>query len=288
MIYQVTSCPVCANAMVRSSRITVNTTKRFTIVRCSSCGLAYATPRPTVDELAVFYSATYFNRPEGATIGYEDYEQGSWATNNAARMWEAIRLWAPALERIEPRVALDVGCATGVFAASLAEEGWEVRGVELAESARALAVHRGVDAVATIDEVAGGIGLATMFHVLEHVLDPVASLAAVRDRIEPRGRLVIELPQWHSLGRIIKKGGWSAMTPPEHINFFDVKSLPFALSRSGWAVEQASTVHPRGADRAVWAIKQRRFGTAVKNIALTAAIERAGLAGYLRVLAKPV
>ena len=282
-----TNCPVCGSAS-RSTGIAVETTSRFDIWRCPVCRLAFAAPRPSVADLAAFYSESYFRRPEGAVVGYADYEGESWAVANAQRMWEQLRLWEPELERIEPKVVLDVGCATGEFAASLAESGWTARGVELADSARARAVANGVEAVRTLDQAAAGNGLVTMFHVLEHVLEPLSTLAEARERVAPDGRLVVEVPQWRSIGRLTRRGRWSALTPPEHLNFFDRRAMAFALERTGWAVERSATLHPKGIDQAVEAVRLRRPWSAARYAAITAVLERTGVAGYLRVIARPV
>jgi 2-polyprenyl-3-methyl-5-hydroxy-6-metoxy-1,4-benzoquinol methylase len=285
MLSGMSRCPVCGSTS-RPTRLMVETTRRFRIEHCQPCGLAFASPRPTRQELADFYTAGYFRRPDDATVGYVDYEGESWAVANAQRMWGDLRVWEPSLADLEPRTLLDVGCATGDFAATLVDDGWAVRGVELADSARSSARAKGVDAVATLADAPADNGLITMFHVLEHVLDPVTMLSEAGERIAPGGRLVIEVPQWGSIGRIIKRHRWSALTPPEHLNFFDRTSIAYVLERTGWVVERIAALHPEGADFAVEAVRQRRMWRALRYTLITEGLERAGVAGYLRVVAR--
>jgi SAM-dependent methyltransferase len=279
------SCPACF-ASARPTSIHLRTTRPFTIERCGSCRLAFATPRPTEAELEAFYTGAYFDgsNPVG---GYGDYEGDSWAEPNARRMWSLVSTWEPALAATSSRRVLDVGCATGEFAVSMQEQGWSAAGVELADDAREKAAVKGVETYRYLNEVQGSFGLISMFHVLEHVLEPVTTLREARDLIEPDGYLLVEVPQWNSVGRYLKRSRWSSLTPPEHINFFTAQSLRTACANAGWTLERADTCHTQGSDRTVEALRQRRYARALLLGASTAVLEKSGRAGYLRGLARP-
>lgn len=281
-----TGCPACSGPG-RSTGIRRTTTRLFEVERCAACGLAFASPRPSEAELDEFYSTKYFRRPEDAEVGYTDYAGESWAQANAQRMWSVLTKWEPSIHALRPRTLLDVGCAFGDFALSAAADGWTARGVELADDARAEASAAGVEVTKTLDEASDGNGLITMFHVLEHVLEPAETLRQAREKAAVSGRLVVELPQWRSLGRVLRRGGWSALTPPEHINFFDVRSMRFTLSATGWSPVRIATIHPQAADRAIEAIQQRQLVRAARYAAESFALERTGVAGYLRIVAAP-
>lgn len=278
------TCPACAHQS-RPTRVRLTTTRPFVIARCLSCRLAFATPRPTEAELEAFYTGAYFNgaNPVG---GYGDYGGESWAEPNARRMWDLVSTWEPSLRSTEPRRALDVGCATGEFAVTLRDEGWTVAGVELADDARAAAASKDLPTYRFLEDVVGSFGLITMFHVLEHVLEPTATLRAARALAAPGATLLVEVPQWDSIGRYVKRGRWSSLTPPEHINFFTSASLAAVCSMAGWTLLRADTFHTQGSDRAIEAFRQRRYGRALAYGTTTAALEIAGRAGYLRALAR--
>jgi len=106
--------------------------------------------------------------------------------------------------RLEPSAAiLDAGCGSGGNLKTLARFG-KVYGFELDHDARLLAGGRGIgevaegflpDSIPFPDTSFNAIGL---FDVLEHLDQPVASLAALRDRLTKDGRLVLSVPayQW--------------------------------------------------------------------------------------------
>jgi len=279
------ACPVCGCASL-ALRAEVETNRRYAIVRCTRCLFVFAEPRPTEQELEAFYSSTYFVRDRPTSLGYADYR--TIAEANARRMWRQLR---SEVAGTEPRRLLDVGCATGGFLAEARADGWESVGVEL--SADAVAVARSEFG---LDVIHGDLssplleptsfGLVTMWHVLEHVVDPLASLERARELLAHRGRLLIELPNWNSLGRVLRRSAWSQLKPPEHINFFTPRSLRAAVEKAGMAVVESRTAYPSLLDRAAVLRRTRPLHLAVAVAGRAAGA--AGRGGYLRLVAERI
>ena len=201
-------------------------------------------------------------------------------------MWGLLQVWEPRIADL-PHSVLDIGCATGEFALAAQAAGWEGSGVELADTARKQAADRGLHMYETLEEPSDRFGLITMFHVLEHMIEPLPSLRRCRELVEIGGLLVIELPQWGSLGRRVRGSRWAQLRPPEHITFFNARSLATALSLTGWQVIRSASIYEQIINRSVEALHRRE---AVRGIGLAGAglaLERAGLGGYLRVVASP-
>jgi hypothetical protein len=267
------------------SVLSVTTVRRYDVHVCSRCGLAFTLPRPTDAELASFYSDGYFTRTECTCLGYVDYENTSWASINADRTWDDLRVWAPEVATVPPCL-LDVGAAMGDFGARAATDGWDVVLCEISDRGRAAAAVKGLRAIATMQEASGPFGLITMFHVIEHLIDPLSALVSARGLIDDEGLLVIEAPQWRSVGRLVRRNKWSQLKPPEHINFFTPGSLTSALERAGWTVVRCSTPYPRAASLAARALRRGSVREAAKQ-ALRFAVGVVGFGGYLRVVARP-
>ena len=215
------------------------TDREYRIHRCTACGTAWAFPRPTEQDLADFYGAAYFTADTG--FGYGDYDGASWAGVQAVRAWDELHEWASEIEDVSSRRLLDVGAATGEFALRAQASGWEAVACEVGDTAREAARAKGLTAVATIDEAPGHFGIISMYHVLEHLIDPLAVLRLARAAVASDGYLVIELPQWRSAGRIVRRSAWAQFRPPEHINFFSRRSLATTLGFAGWEVVHSST-----------------------------------------------
>jgi len=281
---EVSPCPVCGYPG-RSLHMTVHTIRAYRVKRCRRCHLVYTTPRPTGEELASFYSGQYFVGGDHR-FGYEDYGGCSLGALNAERMWNLLRLWEPAINEVSHSL-LDVGCATGEFARAALNAGWQASGVEPSAEARKQASRGGVVTYDALSDVRGSYGLITMFQVLEHMVDPLIALSGARRLIAEGGLLVIEVPQWGSLGRRLRGARWSQLRPPEHITFFERRSLTIALSHSGWKVQRLSSIYEHLVDRSIEAMHRRQSIRALAYGIGGLGFERIGLGGYLRAVASP-
>jgi 2-polyprenyl-3-methyl-5-hydroxy-6-metoxy-1,4-benzoquinol methylase len=132
---------------------------------------------------------------------YEQLEDTHWWFKGRRRIIE--RVLDRALRPQVGRRILDVGCATGGMFPLLSRFG-QVEGAEYSADARER-VHRRfphvrVEPCALPQELpAGSWHLITAFDVIEHLDDPVAALAAMRERLEPEGQLVVTVPALPSL-----------------------------------------------------------------------------------------
>ncbi len=279
------ACPLCANPTPRAL-YDVQTDACYTILRCDACSFAFAAPRPTPAQLAEFYSSTYFKRQNVIPFGYAEYR--GVAEANARHMWGFLsKTYLTGAAETGCRI-LDVGCATGAFLAEAQRAGWTATGVEL--SADMVDVARKEFGVNVLHADLSSESLApnsfdviTMWHVLEHLIDPVAAIARANELLVAGGKLYIELPNWNSLGRMAKGTSWSQLRPPEHINFFTPRSLASLIGRSGFRIFSCGTAYPSLRDKA----RVRRASQPIHLLVGAAAVaaERLGWGGYIRLFA---
>ncbi|HSM86573.1 MAG TPA: class I SAM-dependent methyltransferase [Candidatus Limnocylindrales bacterium] len=172
----------------------------FNFCRCRECGYVFDSPRPTIDEIVAFYS-------QGA-------KYDSWINAESAR----DALWRRRLAKLLPHRApgnlLDVGTGIGQFLHHARPFFTEVQGTEVSESAIRVAkekygleIHHGqvedmAFAPASYDNI-------TLFHVLEHVPDPVRLIERCRLLLRPNGVLCVAVPNdvlaWTSTAKKIGK-----------------------------------------------------------------------------------
>jgi len=99
---------------------------------------------------------------------------------------------------------LDVGASAGVFLDTTRRQlGAQPVGVEPGKAYRAYAQSQDIKMYASLDEMVGcetePFDLLSLIHVLEHLPDPVGSLAALRqDRLHPQGYLLLEVPNLYA------------------------------------------------------------------------------------------
>ncbi len=209
------------------------------LVRCMACGAEQVEPRPTDEALAAFY--------EGA-----DYTAHEPVDDAAARQRAASQLAFLERSGVAVRGAriLDVGAGGGQLLVAARAAGATVCAVDPARHAREACARLGLEHAARLEELGQRVfdGIV-MSHVLEHVPDPVAVLAALRAYLAPGGALVIEVPNRASL-RAQASPRWMTTLGaderhrafPAHLWYFTPRTLSQALARAGLEVVAQQTV----------------------------------------------
>jgi len=133
---------------------------------------------------------------------------------------------------------LDVGCGAGQMIERLNGLGWDATGVDPDTNAvqHAQAMGRPVTraGVESLREMPGGLDAVTVYHVIEHVYDPVEVLSDVHRLLKSGGRVVIVTPNMLSLASRIYGKHWRGLEPPRHLQLFSRASLRHALHKAGF------------------------------------------------------
>jgi len=89
---------------------------------------------------------------------------------------------------------LDFGCGRGLFLREIRDAATSVQGVELQESYREELASVGIPCAPSLEAVTAPVDTVTMFHVLEHLPNPIETLQQIRGLMTPTGHLVVEVP----------------------------------------------------------------------------------------------
>jgi SAM-dependent methyltransferase len=206
----------------------------FYVATCNRCRLEQQSPRPPFDQILRYYSSEY--RP------FANEEDGL-----VARIKHVV-INRPRLRRYQKLVpgqgsVLDVGCGNGALLRMLAQRtDWRLRGIEPSAEAAAAGAAAGLDILATTLEEArfadDSFDLTILNHVLEHVPDPVSTLAELRRIIKPGGYLYGEVPNPACAEQWIFGRYWGGYHLPRHLYFFRRKQLHELLTAAGFVVEK--------------------------------------------------
>lgn len=97
------------------------------------------------------------------------------------------------------RRVLDFGCGRGLFLREVSETAESVQGVELQESYRTELTAFGIPCAPSLEAVSAPVDTVTMFHVLEHLPEPIETLQQIRGLMAPSGDLIVEVPHARDL-----------------------------------------------------------------------------------------
>jgi len=206
----------------------------YALVQCAGCGFLARSPASSPAALQELYSSRYYG---GARAARFRSVLGEWL--QGVFRWQRARRLRRALGGLAGRRVLDVGCGRGQMLAWLQRWGAEVYGTELSKAAADVAARRLGPSRVVVSELAaagfpdGWFNAATVWHVLEHVPDPVALLREVARVVTPDGFVYVEVP--NAGGWAARKLGWHWLgyDAPHHLVHFTPETLRLAGTRAG-------------------------------------------------------
>lgn len=282
------SCRICGGSTVlafsardRKRRLSEDV---FRYLRCHRCGTVALANVPR--DLGAFYSSDYYRLPGNR-------EQLLALAGPAEREKLAlVQTFAPG------RHLLEIGPAAGAFLGVAQSAGYNVEAIEMDEGCcRFIERELGVtakhsDAPATAVSGSGPFDAIMMWHVIEHLRDPRAVIAAAALSLAPGGVLIIGTPNPEALELRVLGSRWVHVDAPRHLFLIPLWSAvrlgidhglelvfytsngPGAIdyARGGWCESLMALVESDGAKHTM-----RLAGGAL--VRLLSPIERRGLHG---------
>jgi 2-polyprenyl-3-methyl-5-hydroxy-6-metoxy-1,4-benzoquinol methylase len=198
--------------------------------RCGECGLVFIDPRSYA---STDFAAVYEERAQG-DITQSRHESAS-AKEFTDRI-ECLRLWSQV--ELSNAALLDVGSGAGDFLACAKKYIGTVEGAEIspthAHHSRkefGVTVHEGNWEGIQVPEARYDI--VVLSHVLEHLPYPDRALKKVFSCVRGGGIVLVEVPNFRSLARMVKgKHHW--VFGPDHLFYFSLPSLSRMLVAAGF------------------------------------------------------
>jgi len=283
------NCPTCAPDLPASREVLEQGDYR--LVACERCGLVRLTPLLDTEGMAaIVEKSDYHYGGEidwGRTYDWEELSRTS-ALRNAMADHERLKALVRRMAKpvTGPLRVHDIGCSEGFSLALGRREGWACSGNDLSPlrrdfGRRNLGVELTLGAFGEVDT--GPLDVVVMRHVLEHLRDPVQELSLVRERLVPRGLLVVEVPNFAAPSlrfkvwrqrRGLRRRGLGFLGVPEHQWQFTARTLGALLGRAGLDVVSAGT-----------ASRYLNHGVVVRAL-VTQTAHRLGLGSHLVMVAR--
>lgn len=217
--------------------------KNSNLCMCKNCKHLFISPRPTFQEIANYYSRE------------EKYD--TWISNENARddLWKR-RLKLLKREKQDGKL-LDIGTGIGQFLYHASHD-FEVHGTEISESAINIAKRKyNLDIkYGEIENINFGdlkFDVITLFHVLEHVSNPLQTMSSLKNLLSKDGIVIVAVPNEGlklRIGRIIKRlifdKKFSSYGIPKitlddsqgeiHLSYFTKNSMEYLLRKAGFEI----------------------------------------------------
>lgn len=242
------TCPVCGTrasapeliANNTHGRHVVNADEHFPLCLCDYCdALFVGNIRADQDFYRRYYDDGYYDARPPQGFG--------WATRVAA--WLATRshaMRAHLCRRATPAATgrlrlLDVGCGAGDFLASLDPTTFDAEGLEINEDGRQQCLKRGLAVSGTPLELTDfgerQFDAVTLWHVLEHLPDPMETLRVIRKLLSDEGTLVFAVPNHRCLGFWLGRADWFHLDSPRHLFIPSRRTIDHLAVTTGFCIE---------------------------------------------------
>jgi len=212
-----------------------------TLVRCPECGLLYANPQYTEEELRELYARLYYNEAALFESDAPERERNERRIlyRTVLRDLFAQHPWLSAPEGAPRRRALSFGCGPGFFLAECRAAGLDCSGIEFSEAAARYAREKLGLAVradwsrALAELPAGYYDLITMWEVIEHLQRPREVVARLAQALAPGGVLCVTTPNLLCWRYFLEHGRWFNIRNETHLALFTRSTLARLLKECG-------------------------------------------------------
>lgn len=214
-----------------------DTEGKYKMYRCACCETHFLYPRPVNDELQDYYDGKF--REEVHTQSYYDYEV---LTGVFQRFTPEAKI---RVERVEQELnsadeVLEIGCSVGYFLDAIADKVQSVYGTEWDQKAqqfiRGCAHKDNIYVSSNPEDFGKRFDKIFMFHVLEHIEEPVAFLDNLKNFLKPNGVIYIEVPNVDDI--LVKTYQCDSFKnfyyKKAHLYNFNEKGLQYVFRQAGY------------------------------------------------------
>lgn len=244
MLSEIRPCPICSSSgnslFGRFYDDRYAFPGEFELLECSACGHRFLDYSFSDREIEQLYSA-YYPR---AWFDLEQYR--------AHLEPKGFRAWLDGERRsaychVPPGVrVLDIGCGFCETLGYYEARGCEAYGVEADANVEKVARRFGFKVHSSVFDpalyAAGYFDYVTLDQVIEHVSDPLATLAGVAKVLKPGGIAVVSTPNSSGWGARLFGRRWINWHAPYHQQFFSDRSLALAAQKAGLQLQRVETI----------------------------------------------
>ena len=246
-------CPVCQSTnfeTILKVNSKVEPYRKFSIVRCLKCTHGILFPKPTIEELNLFYNLDYV--PYNANKILKPHKSIRCFVLNKIYGKPCFgRIFYKLFQWLIPNYpdyvlngkVLDVGCGSGTILMELQDLGWNCDGLDIGDAVKNNLAKVGIHVLVgnvldTLKSIKSNTYNALLSsHSLEHFSDIIYVINEINRVLCDGGQLLITVPNIESSVAKRQQQNWYAISCPAHLHFFSKQSLIVLLENAGFKVE---------------------------------------------------
>tara|TARA_B100001250_G_scaffold414603_1_gene454452 strand:+ start:13548 stop:14423 length:876 start_codon:yes stop_codon:yes gene_type:complete len=211
--------------------------------------------KPSNQVLSNYYKNKYYQQKKGL---YDYQYKDSEINYKILRLNIQFEIISNIISKNDKKSLLDIGCGEGFTLNYFFNNGWDVSGIDFSSYGaeihnptlvKFISVGDLYDNLEIIENKNLCYDLIFLTNVLEHVQKPVNLMKRINKITKKGGMLVLTVPndasdlQEYCLEhKMIKDRFW--ITPPDHLSYFDYKSIKNVAHHTGWECSKIISEFP--------------------------------------------
>ena len=176
------ACYLCDNTELELIHRGTRDNPNINVTKCKNCGLVFLSSFNHVSN--EFYEDS--GMQNNAKIDFEEWQRKTYIDDK--RRYEFLK------NEIIGKKVLDFGCGNGGFLELTTDITNKSSGIELDKQSIEYLNKKNIKTTKDISEQNDKYDIITMFHVIEHLDNPILFLNNIKRYLEPNGQLIIETP----------------------------------------------------------------------------------------------
>ena len=243
-------CYLCGGNEFDKLKGIVRDNKRIKVYKCKNCSLIMLNSQNHIDE----------NFYEKGNMRSGKFSPEKWQENAFP---DDLRRFNYLKKHIKDKNVVDFGCGAGGFIKLAKPCCKTICGIEKEEQIQDYLNNLGYSIFSSIDEINTKADFITLFHVLEHIKDPVELLKSFKEHLNNDSKVIIEVPNANdALISLYKSKAFSHFTWWScHLYTFNKQNLKTIAQKAGYKINYIKNVQRYGiSNHLYWLIKGKPGG----------------------------